>query len=207
MIMETSLHYEKDPSTFQITSKSLHSPSLHSPPHFTPDGRDRALHRSLLEYSSLIDAEDVIQQRGKNVFSGWEPVCEIFVSRDEPLVVMLGVKDRRLAKKREITYKSGVEESPSSGSDSDSTPNEPPTPTIDNSDQRDRKKIATKRPASTTHNLPQLPSPTPSPPSTSPHGSSGNKRSEDDGKKDFLPKILSPSFKKVPKNDIKLYHN
>eukprot|EP00026_Physarum_polycephalum_P014463 Phypoly_transcript_14978.p1 GENE.Phypoly_transcript_14978~~Phypoly_transcript_14978.p1 ORF type:complete len:309 (+),score=55.80 Phypoly_transcript_14978:21-947(+) len=191
MSMESSLHHEKDPST------TLHiaSDSLPSPPHSTHEGRTRALRHSLLECSALIDAQDAIQQRSKSVFSGWEPVCEIIVSRDDPLVAVTGLKDRRLAKKREITYKSGVEETPSSESDDD-LPNNPPTPIVDKSDQRDRKKITTKRPASTTCNLPQLPSPTPSPPSTSPHGPSGNKRNEDVGKRDFLPRILSPSSKK-----------
>jgi hypothetical protein len=198
--METSLHSHDDHPTPPLNIKPSPLPSTDAQFHT----KDRALLLNLLEFSSLIDVEDAIQQRSKNVFSGWEPVCDIFVSRDDPLLVVIAVKDKRVAKRREINYKGGDLSSSSSDSDTDITP-ESPTITIDKAEQRDKKKITIKRPSSTSHtSLPQLPSPTPSPPSTSPHSTSGNKKSEDDGKKDFLPKIepkRSSSYKKVTKSN------
>lgn len=161
---------------------------------FSPH-KERAIHRSLLECSALIDAEDAIQPKSKNVFSGWEPVCDIFVSRDETLLVVAGGKDRRPVRKREITYKGDVEEA-SSDSDTEIL-RETPTPIpTDKLEQKDKKKTIPRRPASTTHTLPQLPSPTPSPPSTAPHGSTSS--FSDEGRRDFLPKIESkPPHRKV----------
>lgn len=175
--------------------------------------KDRAIRRKLLRDSPLIDAADAIQPRSKKVFSGWEPVRELIVTRDESL----------LAVKRSGSWKKDDEDS----DDEDEQALQERSESVAEKEKDKEKKVVEKRtikrPVSVTrlsqHSPVQPPaypsSFLPSPTQISPTALYANNllpvesKSDEYERKDFLPKLVN--YKKVYPHTllitVKILHN
>lgn len=177
--------------------------------------KDRAIRRKLLRDSPLIDAADAIQPRSKKVFSGWEPVRELIVTRDESL----------LAVKRSGSWKKDDEDSDDEDEQALQERSESVAEKEKEKDkERDKEKKVVekrtiKRPVSVTrlsqHSPVQPPaypsSFLPSPTQISPTALYANNllpvesKSDEYERKDFLPKLVN--YKKVSTTPLLISHN
>lgn len=179
----------------------------------------KRLKQTLLKCSALIDQENAIISSlslPPKRFTGWEPICEIFVSNNHSLILPHNNSNNSVGKKRDAKDEYIYDSSDDYPSDRSFTPPQtsqalPPGENINNNNNNEKKidlkKTKLKRPSSSTrvHILPLSPSsshpsqtyssPPSHPPSSNspvgflPHIGSGSNLRVDDEKKDFLPKI------------------